>query len=219
MRTSDAVLAPAKLAAVLAAVNAVAMAQAGPPTYFVDDDANWGGDGSSWDTAFRDLQDALDVIARDRPPLATVHLAQGTYTPDRGTGARWESFALTSAVSLIGGFAGIGAANPDANDPARFVSVLSGDLYRNDTPGFGNRNDNSHRVVDVSFADTAARLVGLTIRGGHAVHATRDRGERDLRRGSAGSVLRGLREPVHHHRQLRGARRRGVHRQRLDQRV
>jgi len=52
---------------------------------YVDDDAAAGGDGSSWDSAYRDLQDALaDANAAQKP--VEVHVAQGRYQPDQGAG-------------------------------------------------------------------------------------------------------------------------------------
>jgi hypothetical protein len=168
MSSTGPLLTPHRLAAALAAVNALAAAYAGNPTYYVDDDAPPGGDGTSWNTAFRDLQDALGAVRNAHLHQAEIRIAEGVYTPDHGTLDRTASFAIASGVSLIGGFAGLGAANPDAVDPARFVSVLSGDLRRDDAPGFANRGDNSYHVVDVTDASLDIRLDGLTIRGGQA---------------------------------------------------
>jgi hypothetical protein len=156
----------AAVAGVLAAVHSLALAQTAP--IYVDDDAAPGGDGASWRTAFRDLQDALDLVRKGRSGWDEVRVAQGTYTPDRATLEREHSFVVNSAVSLIGGFAGLGAPNPDERDPARFVSVLSGDLEGNDTPGFTNRDDNSYHVVDLSRSEGYSGFDGFTIRGGHA---------------------------------------------------
>lgn len=157
-----------RLAAVLVGVNALAAAQVTAQIHYVDDDAPPFGNGVSWDTAFRDIQDALDAARNEGRPWAEIHIAQGTYTPDRGSLDRTRSFVLTSAVSLIGGFAGFGAPNPHLFDPVRFVSILSGDLRRNDSPNFGNRSDNSYHVVDHSRSNGANRIEGLTIRGGNA---------------------------------------------------
>ena len=49
----------------------------------VDNDAN-DLDGSSWELAFTDLQDALDRALTG----SAIRVAQGTYRPDRGSGDR-----------------------------------------------------------------------------------------------------------------------------------
>ena len=61
-------------------VLAVSTAQAGVVIH-VDDDAPLGGDGTSWGTAYRLLQDALADAAASGG--AEVRVAQGLYTPDQ----------------------------------------------------------------------------------------------------------------------------------------
>ena len=142
----------------------------------MDDDAPPGGNGTSWNTAFRDLQDALAVV--NSTPWSEVRIARGTYRPDRGTASRQATFGIECAptassvtVWFQGGFAGRGAPNPDLRDPETFVTVLSGDLRGDDAPGFANRADNALHVVTVRqrgrhFADVT--LDGLTVRAGNA---------------------------------------------------
>lgn len=139
----------------------------GQTVLHVDDDAALGGDGATWGTAFADLQDALDAIALARANPAVVKIAGGVYRPDRGTGDRGASFMPTSGVMLIGGFAGVGASHPELNDPARFETVLSGDLNGNDGAEFEGRNDNSYDVVRIRRADNVVFRT-LTIRGGRS---------------------------------------------------
>jgi hypothetical protein len=57
-------------------------AQAGGVLY-VDDDAPPGGDGLSWATACRFLQDGLAVAAASAGTFNEIRVAQGLYTPDR----------------------------------------------------------------------------------------------------------------------------------------
>ncbi len=101
---------------------------------FVDDDAPPGGDGLSWDTAYRFLQDAL----ANAVSATEIRVAQGAYLPDRdeanpsGTGDPDTTFQLLDGVALLGGFAGLGAPDPDARDIETFVSVLSGDVVGDD---------------------------------------------------------------------------------------
>jgi hypothetical protein len=78
---------------------------AGGKIIYVDDDANAPGDGKSWATAYRYLQDALvDARAADKP--VEIRVAQGAYKPDQGAaqkpGDRNALFHLVSGVSLRG---------------------------------------------------------------------------------------------------------------------
>ena len=94
---------------------------------FVDDDAALGGDGIKWDTAYRFLQDALTDASGGG--ISEVHVAQGVYQPDRdeanpdGTGDRAATFQLINGVALMGGYAGIGAKDPDARDIELFETI------------------------------------------------------------------------------------------------
>ncbi len=145
--------------------------------FYVDDDAPAGGDGTTWSTAYRFLSDTL-VAARHG---GQVRVAQGTYRPDRsaanpaGTGNREATFTLVDEVTVRGGYAGIGAADPDANDPALYETTLSGDLAGNDAPVSDSaalhedptRTENSYHVV-TGLAGSGAVLEGVTVTGGHA---------------------------------------------------
>jgi predicted outer membrane repeat protein len=120
-------------------------------------------DGNSWDTAFSDLQDALALAQ----PNTEIWVAAGTYTPDRGTGAREASFRLKNGVRLFGGFAGI-ETSIDQRDPNRNQTILSGDLNGDDKPNFANNDENSYHVVVSSRTDQTALLDGFIIAGGNA---------------------------------------------------
>src|SRR6188768_4163455 len=62
--------------------------------------------GTSWASAFVDLQHALAAAASGDE----IHVADGTYKPTSTTD-RTISFQLKNGVSLIGGYAGFGAVN------------------------------------------------------------------------------------------------------------
>ena len=138
------------------------------PVLYVDGDAPPGGDGRSWPTAFRDLQDALAVVL----PGQAIRVAQGTYRPSARTDpndGRSATFQLKDRVRLFGGYAGLGAPDPDLRDPDAYVSILSGDLAGNDGPNFQNNADNSYHVVTTGGAvGPRAGLDGLTVTGGNA---------------------------------------------------
>ena len=129
---------------------------------FVDADAPPGGDGTSWATAYTDLQDALAEA-----DLTEVWVAAGTYTPTEPDGDRFVTFQLRTGVRVFGGFAG-GESRLDERDPATNVTILSGDLNGNDGPDFSNNSDNSQHVVSGQGVNSTAVLDGFTIRAGKA---------------------------------------------------
>ncbi len=143
------------------------------PIIHVDAAAPDGGDGTSWEAAFNDLQDALEA-GRSLNGLVALWVAAGTYKPDRGTGDRDLSFELSSGIAVYGGFLG-GESSLDERDVVANETILSGDLDGNDVPG-SDINDlsvfeNSFHVVTALGTDETAILDGLTISGGTAFGA------------------------------------------------
>ncbi|MCH8150453.1 MAG: right-handed parallel beta-helix repeat-containing protein, partial [Planctomycetes bacterium] len=141
-------------------------------------------DGSSWCGAFVDLQDALAIsVAGD-----DIHVANGSYLPDQGTGDRTASFQLIDGVGLYGGYAGCGAVDPNARDVTLFESVLSGDLIGDDVlftnepdcinaagvwygvlcNRIGNNYENAYHVVVSTDNNETAILDGFTVSDGNA---------------------------------------------------
>ena len=53
-------------------------------TVFVDADADPGGNGLSWPTAFEYLQDALELASDPENQVDQIWVAEGTYFPDDG---------------------------------------------------------------------------------------------------------------------------------------
>jgi predicted outer membrane repeat protein len=141
-------------------------ALAGGIIIYVDDDAPSGGNGLSWDTAFRYLQDALEYGNDPANGVTEVRIAQGVYKPDEdeehpdGTGDVDEYFSLAAPYDLTPGYAGLGAPDPNANDANAFPTILSGDLAGDDEPGFINYDDNSTCVIFPGDVD------GFTIASG-----------------------------------------------------
>ena len=58
----------------------------GPRERYVDDDAPAGGDGKTWATAYRYLQDALAEAYDTNHVITEIRVAKGTYKPDQGRG-------------------------------------------------------------------------------------------------------------------------------------
>ena len=138
-------------------------------TIYVDDDASGVQDGSSWASAFPYLQDALVVASAGDE----IRVAQGLYRPDQADqvveGKRAATFLLVDGVAILGGFAGVGAADPDLRDPARFATILSGDLAGDDDTGNPlARYNNSFYVVMAPGVGSDTVLDGLTICHGYA---------------------------------------------------
>ncbi|MBU0755716.1 MAG: right-handed parallel beta-helix repeat-containing protein, partial [Planctomycetes bacterium] len=135
-------------------------------TLYVDDDAPLGGDGLSWNTAFKYLKDGLAAAG---PSTTVIRVAQGVYRPDQSEtgvsfpGYRNATFSLVSGLSLKGGYSGLYTEDPDARNIVRFVSILSGDLNGDDQPGFVNYEENSCHVVTINGVSCKTLIEGFTI--------------------------------------------------------
>jgi hypothetical protein len=110
-------------------------------------------DGASWPTAFIDLQQALAIATAGDE----IHVADGVYKPTSGTD-RTAYFRLNNQVRLLGGYAGDGAEEPDARDPALHLTILSGDIGV-----VGKSTDNSNRILSCSGGDASTVLDGFTV--------------------------------------------------------
>jgi hypothetical protein len=121
-------------------------------------------DGTTWCSAFTTLDAGLAAaVAGD-----TIRVADGLYTPDP-TGLidpRAATFHLKSDVTISTNYAGCGAINPDARDPANFTSYIRGDPFRDDNTT-GNTSNNSYHVMTAASIGGAA-LDGLYVDAGRA---------------------------------------------------
>jgi len=146
---------------------ASASSSASAITVYVDDDADPNGDGLTWQTAYDDLQAALDDGADPNSDVSEIHVAGGTYKPSNRTDPndpRTATFQLLNDVALMGAYAGLADPNnPDVRDIAGYRSVLTGDIGTSD-----DSTDNCYHVVTGSGTDETAVLDGVTITGGNA---------------------------------------------------
>lgn len=133
---------------------------------YVDADATGANDGSSWADAFTDLQDALGAAVGTSCGAIEIWVAEGTYTPDRGSANRGATFQLRDHVGVFGGFVG-GETLLSQRDPAAHPTILSGDLIGDDDNG-ANIADNSYHVVTGTGTSGSAILDGVIISGGNA---------------------------------------------------
>lgn len=128
--------------------------------------ANANGDGESWTTSFKYLQDALAKAKGGDE----VWLAKGTYFPDdrkdgRGLGDREMSFVL-QGISLHGGFAGtegsLGQRNIAANP-----TFLDGAIWRDSNYNDG-AGDEVYWTLNVLTVEKDSTITGLTVQHGNA---------------------------------------------------
>jgi hypothetical protein len=142
---------------------------------YVEDEAALGGDGLSWATPFKYLQDGLAAAGVGDE----IRVAGGVYSADQDEGGnvtagdRAATFQLISGVGLYGGYGGLSnPADPDERDIALYETTLSGDLLGNDVPpdfpDGPTYDDNSIRNVTGSGTDATAIIDGITSRGGIA---------------------------------------------------
>ena len=143
---------------------------------FVDDDASFSGDGRSWATAYKYLQDALYVAADPLNGRGEIRVAQGTYYPDQSEWApvtpadRAATFEMQNNLALRGGYRGsTGGGDPDDRDVTMFESILSGDYANDDNPfdPYSNR-ENSYHVITSYEDESSAVLDGFVIFAGNA---------------------------------------------------
>ena len=154
-------------------------------TVYVDIDNATPGDGTSWATAYNNLNDAL--LGADAG--AEVWIAAGTYvTPDTA------SFFIDKELTVRGGFAGTETSADDA-DPAANLTILSGDVMGND-PDLtydSTRFDDNNRVLFITDTnDVSAYTVtldGLIIEHG-GIAADNDDSFNDLSGGGLRSYAR-----------------------------
>ena len=121
----------------------------------------------------------MTIAADPINDVTEVRVAQGVYLPDRdemnpdGTGDRTATFQFHGGVSLLGGYAGFGADDPDDRTVELYETILSGDLGA----PFKKR---SYHVITVSDAVSGTTIDGdsivwcqLQLQALHALRATR----------------------------------------------
>lgn len=153
--------------------------------FCVDLRAAPGGDGSTWEKAFNDLQDLLDRL-KDPNFLAphityvVVYVAGGTYKPDRGTGDRLATFDFSCPferpnfdIDFRGSLSGAGPFWASKPDYEGTPTILSGDLNGDDGPHFANRSDNSNCIGRLELhGQQGVNFDGFVFRGGNRTHST-----------------------------------------------
>ena len=129
------------------------------------------GEGTSWGSAFDNLESALNVAAAlnadadSENDIDAIWIAEGTYKP--GPTFRSEYFQLVDGVTLYGGFNGSETVLGE-RDWSAHETILSGDIGI-----VGDSSDNAYTVVYCDMDDSAA-LDGLTVTRGYASESGSD---------------------------------------------
>jgi hypothetical protein len=138
----------------------------GGSTIYVDASAGLYGSGTSWQTAYKSLKDAL---SRSYEGCGTViKVAEGTYKP---YGEQSDAFVIPDYVTVEGGYEGYGFGivdpndlpDPDYRDIRLNKTVLSGDNYNTNVvvmgddstlDGFTVRNSTQDAIKNISTSDS-----------------------------------------------------------------
>ena len=145
------------------------------------------GDGSSWATAYTDLQTAL-TNARVCSQITEIWVAAGTYYPTTTPTDKTASFVMKNGLAIYGGFAGTEMALSERIlaplSGAGGASILSGDIDHATDPlvvtssggtvSISGNKGNSYHVIfnDNNGLNSTAVLDGFTITGGYAFVAS-----------------------------------------------
>ncbi|MCW5908757.1 MAG: T9SS type A sorting domain-containing protein [Chitinophagales bacterium] len=128
---------------------------------YVDASATGANNGTSWENAFTNLQDAFTFSCKDN---RNIYVATGTYYPDRGAGQtlndRNATFTFRNGDKIYGGFPSGGAVFADRN-PSQYPVVLSGNINNPLSSA-----DNSYHVVTIPAGVSTILMEGITVADG-----------------------------------------------------
>jgi predicted outer membrane repeat protein len=115
--------------------------------------------GTSWATAYSNLQNALSTASNND----TILVAKGTYYPDDGNGIsnnyRDTSFVIPSGIKLLGGY----SSTTGLRDWKLNKTILSGEIQQDGTP-----TNNSYHVLFCKNLSTSTLIEGFIITQGCA---------------------------------------------------
>lgn len=117
---------------------------------------NKNGNGKSWESAFNNLNEAIELVGKNGG--GEIWVAVGTYTPTSDQN-RTVSFVLKNGVAIYGGFSGVEKSKAERNYEIN-KTILSGNIG-----DFNAASDNSFHVVQGSVNSI---IDGVTISDGYA---------------------------------------------------
>jgi len=134
----------------------------GQAIIYVDKDAAEGGDGTSWVTAHKYLNDALNE-SDIRSETHQIWIAEGTYYTDEGdlyaNDDQNSKFVIPYTVTaVIGGFVGT-EESADAADPARYLTTLSGLVFEE----YGATGIGSSYLLETEAGTSTLLIKGFTV--------------------------------------------------------
>ncbi|RZK10673.1 MAG: T9SS type A sorting domain-containing protein [Flavobacterium sp.] len=141
-------------------------------THFVDANATGNNSGTSWQNAFADLQNAINLANVGD----VVFVKSGTYYPTQmilSGNNRSKTFFINKNIKIYGGFNGTETTLEERNIVAN-TTWLSGDFNGNDTDTNGNgindfgQGENAYNVVFAYNLNNTALIDGFSIFGGIA---------------------------------------------------
>ena len=130
---------------------------------YVDAGAAAGGDGSSWQYAYRSVRSALMAAAAGD----VIRVAGGLYRPPVPPDQAPVTFEVPSGVAVYGGYAGLGWPDPNLRDCDAHATVLSGPDPNLLPPGYPVAGNDYSYVVTAVGVDHNTVLDGLTISAGY----------------------------------------------------
>lgn len=177
---------------------------------YVDAEAVAGGNGQSWGTAYRYLQDALDETNASGASDYEIWVAQGLYYPDQDSdgdhvgGVVSETFRINyNNVQIYGGFSGTENARTE-RDWESNLTVLSGDIDHNDTTNTNGIVEDTANLVGenayhVLFFDgvTNEPITTTTVLDGFVITAGQAAGSPDVNSDKGGGLYCLGAEPGH----------------------
>jgi hypothetical protein len=135
---------------------------------YVNNNASGNNDGSSWDDAYNDLQDALDTPCSN----TEIWVAAGTYYPTKDhlgnanpLDPRDKTFFIDKDLKIFGGFPNTGNPTMDDRNWSTHPTVLDGDLGADNV-----RSNNAYTVVYPYYRTNACLLDGFIIQNGEGIN-------------------------------------------------
>ncbi len=132
------------------------------PRIFVNNAATGANNGTTWEDAYTNLQQAIDDNS-----TTDIWVAKGTYLPNNGSMDANATFRINRPVNIIGSFIGT-ESTPDDRVIDANQTILSGDLAQNDVFGNNdlNRADNVLHIVVIESSAGNVTFDGLAFAGG-----------------------------------------------------